>query len=100
LPALMIDASGLEPGTKAVIARTADAVTVQLHGATHGDVTDLPCIAPALGSMAKLLGLGTIGCTGTTTTTTVVRRFLDAVLEHDAATPSAATLSSGLQGVA
>ena len=73
---------------------------MQLTGATPSDVTDLPCIAPALGSMATLLGLGTIGCTGTTTTRTVVRRFLDAVLEHDAATPSAATLTSGLHGLA
>ena len=66
---------------------------MQLTGATHGDVTDLPCIAPALGPMAKLLGLGTIGRAGTTTTRTVVRRFLDTVLDHDAATPSAARLT-------
>lgn len=95
----MVNASGLEPGTKAVIARTDEAVTVQLAGATHSDVIDLPCIAPALGSMASLLGLGTIGCTGTTTTKTVVRRFLDAVLKHGAATPSTAELTTGLQGV-
>jgi dienelactone hydrolase len=100
VPALMINASGLEPATKAVIARTPKAVTVQLAGATHGDVTDLPCIAPALGSMASVLGLGTIGCTGTTTSSTLVRRFLDAVLKHTASTPSAATLSSGLHGMA
>ena len=53
VPALMVNASGLEPNTSAVIARTPNAVTVKLAGATHGDVTDLPCIAPALGPMAK-----------------------------------------------
>jgi dienelactone hydrolase len=100
VPALMINASGLEPDTLAVIARTAQAVTVQLTGATHGDVTDLPCIAPALGSMASGLGLGTIGCTGTTTSSTLVRRFLDTVLERGANTPSATELGSGLHGVA
>ncbi len=98
VPALMVNASGLEPATKAVIARTAEAVTVQLTGATHGDVTDLPCIAPALGPVASLLKLGTIGCTGTTTTTTVVRRFLDAVLKHNT-TPTALKLAAGLKGV-
>jgi hypothetical protein len=100
VPALMINASGLEPDTKAVIARTPTAVTVELSGATHGDVTDLPCIAPALGAIASTLDLGTIRCTGTTTSSAIVRRFLDTVLEHRAGTPSASQLSSDLRGVA
>ena len=100
VPALMINASGLEPNTSAIIARTPDAVTVKLAGATHGDVTDLPCIAPALGAIASTLDLGTIGCAGTTTATAVVRRFLDTVLKHRASTPSVSQLTSNLQGVA
>jgi len=100
VPALMINASGLEPNTSAIVARTPDAVTVQLAGATHGDVTDLPCIAPALGAIASTLDLGTIGCTGTTTSSAIVRRFLDTVLDHRASTPSASRLSSNLRGVA
>ena len=100
VPALMINASGLEPNTLAIIARTPNAVTVKLVGATHGDVTDLPCIAPALGSMASALDLGTIGCTGTTTASALVRRFLDTVLRHGATTSSASQLGSKLQGVA
>jgi hypothetical protein len=98
VPALVIDASGLEPATKAIIDRTATAVTVKLDGATHADVTDLPCLVPALGAVAPLLGLGTIGCTGTTTTNAVVQRFLDSVLKKHRRAPSAADLTAGLQG--
>lgn len=100
VPALMINASGLEPNTLAVVTRTPDAVTVKLAGATHGDVTDLPCIAPALGPMAAALGLGTIGRAGTTTSAALVLRFLDTVLKYRAPTPSATKLSAGLHGVA
>lgn len=100
VPALAVDASGLDPDSKAVIARTAHAVTVHLAGATHLDVTDLPCLVPALGSMAPLLRLGSIGCTGTTTSTTVVRRFLDAVLTRGGPTPGPALLTAGLKGLA
>ena len=100
VPALVVDASGLEPATKAIIARTPEAVTVELEGATHGDVTDLPCLVPALGASASALGLGAIGCTGTTTTNAIVLRFLDAVLGHGRPTPSSSSLASGLDGVA
>jgi pimeloyl-ACP methyl ester carboxylesterase len=99
VPALMIDASGLEPATRAVIRRTATAVTVKLAGATHLDVTDLPCLMRSLGDTARLLRLGTIGCAGTTTTNAIVIRFLDAVLRDDAPTPSAAGLSDGLTAI-
>ncbi len=99
VPALMIDASGLEPVSRAVIARTATAVTVKLAGATHLDVTDLPCLVPALGAAAGLLHLGSIGCAGTTTTNAVVLRFLDTVLEEGMLTPTAATLTRGLTGI-
>ncbi len=56
VPALMIEASGLDPATKAVVARTTKAVTVKLAGATHLDVTDLPCLVPALGPIAPAFG--------------------------------------------
>ena len=59
VPALMVDASGLEPATRAVVGRTATAVTVKLAGATHLDVTDLPCLVRGLGAAARLIRLGT-----------------------------------------
>ena len=96
VPALMIDASGLEPATRAVVARTANAVTVKLGGATHLDLTDIPCLVPALGAAARLIRLGTVGCAGPTTTNAVVGRFLDTVLREGKPTPSAATLTRGL----
>jgi dienelactone hydrolase len=99
VPALMIDASGLDHATKAVIARTTKAVTVKLAGATHLDVTDLPCLVPALGPIAPAFGLGTIGRTGTITTDAVVVRFLNTVLKDRKHTPSAARLTRGLAGV-
>ena len=96
VPALMIDVSGLEPATRAVIGRTATAVTVKPAGATHLDVTDVPCLARGLGAAAHLIRLGTIGCAGTTTTNAVVLRFLDTVLRDGKPTPSAADLTRGL----
>lgn len=99
VPALVVDASGLDPDSAAIIGRTPKAVTVKLTGATHFDVTDVPCLVPALGPVAPSLGLGTIGCTGTTTTNTVVLRFLNAVLKHGAASPQSAKLTAGLGGV-
>ena len=99
IPALVVDASGLDPDSAAIIGRTPEAVTVKLTGATHFDITDVPCLVPALGSVAPSLGLGTIGCTGTTTTNTVVLRFLDAVLTHGKPTPIASRLTADLQGV-
>jgi hypothetical protein len=99
LPALMINASGLEPSTRAVIARTTTAVTAKLAGATHLDVTDLPCLLRGLGAAATLIRLGSIGCAGTTTTNAVVLRFLDAVLRDGKPTPSAATLTRGLTAI-
>ena len=82
VPALMIDASGLERASQAIIARTAHAVTVNLAGATHLDVTDLPCLVRGLGAAARLIRLGSIGRAGTTTTNAVVLRFLDTVLRR------------------
>ena len=99
VPALMIDASGLEPATRAVIGRTATAVTVKLAGATHLDVTDLPCLVRGLGAAARLIRLGSIGCAGTTTTNAVVLRFLDTVLRDGKPTPSAASLTRGLTAI-
>jgi hypothetical protein len=97
----MIDASGLEPATRAVIADTATAVTVKLAGATHLDVTDLPCLVRGLGAAAHLIRLGSIGCAGTTTANAVVLRFLDAVLGDGKTTPtpSAAGLTRGLPAI-
>lgn len=99
VPALVVNASGLEPATKAILARTPSAVTVELEGATHGDVTDLPCLVPVLGGSASALGLGAIGCTGTTTTNALVQRFLDVVLVRGRPTPSPTRLASRLAGV-
>jgi dienelactone hydrolase len=99
VPALMVEASELDAATNAVIARTNTAVTVKLAGATHLDVTDLPCLVPALGPIAPAFGLGTIGRTGTTTTNAVVVRFLDLVLNDRKQTPSAAKLTHGLAGI-
>ena len=99
VPALMIDASGLEPATRAVVGRTTTAVTVKLAGATHFDVTDLPCLIPALGKAAPMFRLGTIGRAGTTTTNAVVLRFLDTVLRDGKPTPSAASLTRGLTAI-
>jgi predicted dienelactone hydrolase len=99
VPALMIEASGLDAASSAVIGRTTTAVTVKLAGATHLDVTDLPCLVPALGAAAPLFGLGTIGRAGTITTNAVVLRFLDTVLKDAKPTPSAARLTTDLTGV-
>jgi dienelactone hydrolase len=99
VPALVVEASGLDPATKAITGRTKTAVTVKLAGATHLDVTDLPCLVPALGPIAPLFRLGTIGRAGTITTDVVVRRFLDTVLKDAKPTPSVAGLTSGLTGV-
>ena len=98
VPALMLNASGLEPGTLAVVARTPSAVTVKLRGATHTDVTDVPCLLPTAAAR-KQLGLGTIGRVGTTTTNAVVLRFLNAVLRDGQAPPSVASLTKGLAGI-
>lgn len=99
VPALVIDASGLDADTVAVIAKSPTATMVELDGATHLDVTDLPCLAPALGESAAILGLGTIGCAGTTTTNAVVRRFLDSVLKGKRRPPSDDALVAGLPGI-
>jgi hypothetical protein len=99
VPALMVDASGLEPASRAIIARTANAVTVKLAGATHLDVTDLPCLVRGFGAAARLIRLGSVGCAGTTTTNAVVLRFLDTVLRDGKTTPSAASLTRGLTAI-
>jgi dienelactone hydrolase len=99
VPALMVDASGLEPATRAVIGRTTTAVTVKLAGATHLDVTDLPCLVRGFGAAARLIRLGSIGCAGTTTTNAVVLGFLDTVLRDGKPTPSAASLTHGLTAI-
>ncbi len=93
----MIDASGLEPETRAIVDRSTSAVTVKLTGATHLDVTDLPCVVAPLPDAAKsVLGMGTIGCAGTMTTDAVVLRFLDVVLRDGKPTPSASSLTHNL----
>lgn len=99
VPALFVEASGFDPPTTAAIGRSTRAVTVELSGATHFDVTDLPCLAPALGPMAASLGLGTIGCTGSTTSNALVARFLRAVLHDGAPAPDATDLARGLAGI-
>jgi dienelactone hydrolase len=98
VPALMINASGLEPATRAIVAQTPSTVMVKLAGATHTDVTDVPCLLPTAAARKKL-GLGTIGRVGTTTTNAVVLRFLDAVLRDGKAKPSVASLTNGLAGI-
>ena len=99
VPALMVDASGLEPATRTVVGRTTTAVTVKLAGATHLDVTDLPCLVRGLGAAARLIRLGSVGCAGTTTTNAVVLSFLDTVLRDGKRTPSAASLTRGLAAI-
>jgi dienelactone hydrolase len=99
VPVLVIDASGIGAASAALIARTPHAVTVRLEGATHFDVTDLPCLAQAFGpDGTSALGLGSIGRSGTTTTDAVVRRFLDAVLRNGRAVPTVMMLTAGLEG--
>lgn len=78
---------------------TSRSVVVAKGPATHLDVTDLPCLVPALGPIAPAFGLGTIGRTGTITTDAVVVRFLNMVLRDRKQTPSAARLTRGLAGV-
>ena len=99
VPALFVEASSFDEPTNTAIARSSSAVTVQLAGAAHFDVTDAPCLASALGPAADALGLGTIGCTGSTTTNALVERFLDTVLRQDEAAPRVAVISRGLVGV-
>ena len=97
VPALMLNASGLEPETRAIVDRSRSAVTVKLAGATHLDVTDLPClIVPLPDATKSALGMGSIGCDGTATTDAVVVRFLDVVLRDGKPTPSANSLTHGL----
>ena len=64
VPALFVEASGFDDPTTTAISRSPDAVAVQLADASHFDVTDVACLAPALGPAVDALGLGTIGCTG------------------------------------
>jgi hypothetical protein len=99
VPALFVAASGFDGPTSAAIGRSTTAMTVELAGATHFDVSDVPCLAPALGPKAVPLGLGTIGCTGAMTANTLVTRFLDAVLRDGRPTPDAAALAVGLAGI-
>jgi dienelactone hydrolase len=99
VPALFVAASGFDGPTSAAIGRSTTAMTVELAGATHFDVSDVPCLAPALGPKAVPLGLGTIGCTGAMTANALVTRFLDAVLRDGRPTPDAAALAVGLAGI-
>ena len=83
-------------GTKAIIGRTADAVTVQARRCNAPRRHRPPVPRAGLGASRRLLRLGTIGCAGTTTTNAVVLRFLDTVLRDGKPTPSAAALTRGL----
>lgn len=99
VPALFIEASGFDRPTTAAIGGATRAVTVKLSGATHFDVTDLPCLVPARGPVAGSLQLGAIGCSGTITTNALVRRFLQTVLRDGNPLPDAVDLARGLSGV-
>lgn len=99
VPSLFVEASGFDEPTNTAIEQSENAVIVHLAGAAHFDVTDIPCLAPLLGPMSDALGLGAIGCTGSTTTNALVEHFLDVVLVRQDATPTAADISRGLAGI-
>ena len=99
VPALLLVTLG-GPGPDAVLRalapRSSNMVAVGLIEARHFDVTDAASIAPLLGTSPASLGLGSIGPAGTTDTSTIVLRFLDAALSSSPRLATGAELVDGL----
>ncbi len=99
VPALLLVTLG-GPGPDAVLRaltlRSPRMVAVGLVGALHFDVTDAASIAPLLGASPASIGLGSIGPEGTTDTSTIVLRFLEAALSSSPRLATGAELVAGL----
>ena len=97
IPSLILSAMGGSAQDERIASLLLDApntVAIGLLGATHFDLTDMPALAadPNLATVLPNSGLGTIGPTATTDTSTIVIRFLDAALGRVPRLPTASEL--------
>lgn len=86
---------GLSSSTIAARLTEHSRFTGGLLGATHFDLTDMPALAvdPNLAPVLPNSGLGTIGPTATTDTSTLVIRFLNTALARVPRPPTASELA-------
>jgi len=101
IPSLILSAMGGSAQDERIASLLADApntVAVGLLEATHFDLTDMPALAadPNLAAILPNSGLGKIGPTATTDTSTIVIRFLDAALAPVPRLPTAHELAVNL----
>ncbi|MGZ4767905.1 MAG: poly(ethylene terephthalate) hydrolase family protein [Ilumatobacteraceae bacterium] len=85
-----------DPSLGTLAARSPHIVPVGVVDALHLDVTDAPSIPSVLGTSVFSTLLGRVGAIGTTDTSTIVRRFLDATLGPHERQPSGEELVEGL----
>jgi len=98
IPSLILSAMGgsaQDERIASLLPHAPSTVAVGLLGATHFDLTDMPALAadPNLATVLPNSGLGTIGPTATTDTSTIVIRFLDATLGRVPRLPTASELA-------
>jgi len=98
IPSLILSAMGGSAQDERIASLLLDApntVAVGLVGATHFDLTDMPALSadPNLVAILPNSGLGTIGPTATTDTSTIVVRFLNAALGRVPRLPTARELT-------
>jgi hypothetical protein len=102
-PALMLvtinGATVSDPLLGGFAARSPQIVAVGELDAEHLDVTDAASIHSVLGTSVFSTLVGAIGPTGTTNTSTIVTRFLDATLGAKRQLPSSGALAKGLRSV-
>jgi hypothetical protein len=85
-----------EPTLGPLAARSPHIVPVGVIDALHLDVTDAASIPSVLGTSVFSTLLSGLGTVGTTDTSTIVRRFLDATLGSTERQPTSAELVQGL----
>ncbi len=101
VPSLIVvalDGLPVDPVLATMMTHAPHTVAVGLLNAAHFDLTDAPWITAALGTSVASTLLGPIGKVGTTDTSTIVLRFLDAALGPDHRLASSAELITGLPG--
>ncbi len=86
-----------DPLLGTLAARSTRIVAAGILDALHFDVTDAASIPSLLGTSVFSTLVGTVGSTGTTVTSTIVIRFLDAVFGTRPHHPSSGELVDGLQ---
>lgn len=86
-----------DPLLGTLAARSTQIVTAGVLDALHLDVTDAASIPLLLGTSVFSTLVGAVGTTGTTDTSTIVVRFLDAVFGAHPHHPSSGELVHGLQ---